>query len=70
MPLYEYVCKACGQEFEKMVRITEADTLPECPTCQSRRTQKRLSTFATRGSSQSGSSTAGASSCNSSGRFT
>ena len=68
MPLYEFVCKACGQEFEKMVRFAEAGTLPECPTCQSRRTQKRLSPFATRSTSQS--SSANASSCNSNGRFT
>lgn len=68
MPLYEYVCRDCGQEFEKMVRFSEADKLPECPSCASKLTQKRISTFASAGSSvSSGTSSSG---CGSSGRFT
>lgn len=32
MPIYEYKCKACGKQFEKLVR--HSDT-PDCPDCQS-----------------------------------
>lgn len=32
MPIYEYVCEACGHEFEKLVKVNAA--LPDCPECQ------------------------------------
>ena len=32
MPTYEYVCKACGQEFEVFQSITE-EPLKKCPEC-------------------------------------
>ncbi len=31
MPIYEYVCKACGEEFEKIVGFSEP--APPCPSC-------------------------------------
>ncbi len=68
MPLYEYVCQSCGQEFEKIVRLSEADRAPECPTCHGQETRKRVSKFASVGGSSSGGSVS-ASSCGSSGRF-
>jgi len=40
MPIYEYVCRACGQEFETLVRNEEK---PACPGCNSRRLEKKLS---------------------------
>ncbi len=49
MPLYEYRCKACGDVFEKMVRWSEADRSPICPTCFSQDTQKKVSTIASIG---------------------
>lgn len=30
MPIYEYVCKGCGEEFELLVR---GQTTPKCPAC-------------------------------------
>ena len=68
MPLYEYICSDCGQPFEKMMRFSEANQSPACPTCASINTTKQLSLFASSGSS---SATATASSCGtgSSGRF-
>ena len=30
MPIYEYVCKGCGDEFEALVRPNEAAQCPEC----------------------------------------
>ncbi|HET8701909.1 MAG TPA: zinc ribbon domain-containing protein, partial [Nitrococcus sp.] len=32
MPIYEYMCKACGHELEALQAISEAP-LQECPKC-------------------------------------
>jgi putative FmdB family regulatory protein len=72
MPLYEYRCKDCGEEFEKQLRFAEADALPVCPKCSSARTQKKLSrvmSFVASGAAGGASSSAG-SSCGSNGYFT
>lgn len=44
MPIYEYACRDCGQQFETLVR---SDTVPECPGCHSRQLERQLSVFAT-----------------------
>ena len=44
MPIYEYRCSSCGNEFERLVRAS--DTL-ECPSCQGHELDKKLSVFAT-----------------------
>ncbi len=62
MPLYEYVCNDCGQPFEKMMRFSELNQTPSCPTCAGINTSKQISLFASSGSSSS----SGASSCGSS----
>ncbi|PKO04114.1 MAG: hypothetical protein CVU41_18605 [Chloroflexi bacterium HGW-Chloroflexi-3] len=62
MPLYEYVCNDCGQPFEKMMRFSELNQSPSCPTCAGINTSKQISLFASSGSSSSSSS----SSCGSS----
>ncbi len=49
MPLYEYHCIDCGENFEKLVLFSEMYSLPECPACHSTHTQKRVSIFATGG---------------------
>jgi len=68
MPLYEYRCEKCGQEFEKMLRFDQSDELPVCPVCQSDDTRKRISAFSSRGSGGAFStSTPASSSCSSSG---
>ena len=48
MPIYEYACK-CGNQFEMLVR---SDTVPSCPSCRSTEVEKKLSVFATTGSSE------------------
>jgi putative FmdB family regulatory protein len=68
MPLYEYQCKACGEEFEKMMRFSEADQNPVCPSCQSPDTRKKISTIASRFNALGG-ATVSASSCGSRGGF-
>jgi putative FmdB family regulatory protein len=68
MPLYEYRCNQCGAAFEKMVRWAEAGSSPACPHCQSKDTQKKISIFASVGTS-SGNATAASGSCSSAGGF-
>ncbi len=48
MPIYEYTCNRCAHEFETLVR---SDTVPDCPSCHSTDLAKKLSVFATGGSS-------------------
>lgn len=44
MPIFEYTCQDCHNEFEALVR---SDTVPECPVCHSVSLEKKLSVFAT-----------------------
>lgn len=43
MPIYEYACEDCGNEFEMLVR---SDTVPACPICESTALEKQLSVIA------------------------
>lgn len=52
MPLYEYSCRKCHNDFELLIR---ADERPVCPACGSQRLEKQLSvTAAHSGSTQLG----------------
>jgi len=44
MPIYEYACGHCGQEFEALVR---QGATPECPGCHSTELARKLSLFST-----------------------
>ena len=69
MPLYEYICSDCGNEFEKMMRFDQAGERPRCPRCAGEDTRKKLSMFSSSGSqSDAGASSGGCGS--SSGGFT
>ena len=46
MPLYEYRCDACGRTFEELRSSREADAPIACPSCESDRTGRKLSSFA------------------------
>ena len=59
VPIYEYYCPDCDVEFEKLVKIAEANAAQDCPECGGRHTQKKLSTFATSGGSTGQSMAAG-----------
>ncbi|WP_298266541.1 zinc ribbon domain-containing protein [Geobacter sp.] len=43
MPIYEYLCEACGENFSRLQKMGagEADTV--CPKCGSREVRKRIS---------------------------
>lgn len=40
MPIYEYRCPSCGDQFEALVKLGET---PECPSCGSAEPEKLLS---------------------------
>jgi len=43
MPLYDFRCRSCGDEFERLVRKGET---VECPSCRGQDVERLLSTFA------------------------
>jgi putative FmdB family regulatory protein len=48
MPLYEYLCQACGKSFEVALSLDEYARHPAvaCPRCHSsQRVERQLSTF-------------------------
>lgn len=42
MPIYEYVCRACGTERDVMQKISDAP-LTTCPQCQAEAFEKKVS---------------------------
>lgn len=45
MPIFEYLCLACGHRFE-FLKLPAASTVPSCPACQSTNLERQLSGFA------------------------
>ncbi len=45
MPLYEYRCPKCGQDFEKLARASEADKPVKCPNCGEEGAERQVSLF-------------------------
>lgn len=52
MPLFEYRCLSCGNQFEF---LTRSGVAPACPKCESESLEKQLSVFAVGGASASAS---------------
>ena len=46
MPIYEYLCLDCGEKFEIVRAMKDADAPLACNKCQSQRTSRLLSLFA------------------------
>ena len=46
MPIYEFRCDACAEQFEELLR-TRDETLAPCPRCGSTSVTRLLSPFAT-----------------------
>jgi putative FmdB family regulatory protein len=49
MPIHDYRCSACGQQFELLVR---SSTVPACPHCASTALDRLVSLTAPQGSSR------------------
>lgn len=45
MPIYEYVCFDCGEKFELMRSMRDADVPTKCGQCHSSHTSRMLSLF-------------------------
>lgn len=43
MPTYEYICRACGHEFEEFHSI-KADPISICPKCRKKKVERRIGT--------------------------
>jgi putative FmdB family regulatory protein len=69
MPIYEYNCRDCGENFEKMIRFSDQYLIPTCPNCKNQNTQKKISTVASIGGTSSGLGGSTSSSCGSSRGF-
>jgi putative FmdB family regulatory protein len=45
MPIYEYICLDCGERFEAIRLMKDADAIIECQECRSEHTSRLLSLF-------------------------
>jgi putative FmdB family regulatory protein len=54
MPLYEYLCEKCGQQYESYKRPTEEKNEEACPACGGRAVKKGISLFTAKGTSPGG----------------
>jgi putative FmdB family regulatory protein len=61
MPIFEYRCQKCSEEFEKIIMGEEKNV--ECPQCGGTETKKLLSSFAVQSSTQVGFSESGPCPC-------
>jgi len=67
MPIYEYICHECGERFEIIRPIKEADSPIRCTTCQGHQTQRAVSVFYAQSGSRiiAGSNPSGCAGCTS-----
>jgi putative FmdB family regulatory protein len=62
MPLYEFACATCEEDFEELVLGPSTIEDVTCPTCGGREVEKKISTFASKVAGGSSSFSLGASS--------
>ena len=62
MPLFEFVCATCENDFEELVLGSRTIEEVTCPTCGGQQVNKKISTFASKVAGGSGSFSLGASS--------
>jgi putative FmdB family regulatory protein len=48
MPIYEYECNECGEDFEELVLSISAEKEVHCPICDSKSVKKKISLFGTK----------------------
>lgn len=51
MPIYEYRCNKCGEQFEVRQSIGADGSTLKCPVCNAEKPQKMISTFSSLGTS-------------------
>lgn len=54
MPIYEYQCRSCEEQFELLVSRSRAKKTPPCPACGSTETERVMSGFFGRSVSRDG----------------
>ncbi len=67
MPLYEFQCTDCKDEFEELVRSSAAVAEVKCPKCGGQHVRRKVSVFASKSSSGASFAGAPASSCSTGG---
>ncbi len=63
MPLYEFKCGECGEVFEVLLKMSERDTSPRCPSCGCGTTERLVSVCASRCSGGAGQGQGSCTSC-------
>jgi putative FmdB family regulatory protein len=63
MPLYEFQCADCQDDFEELVRSSAAVAEVKCPQCGSEQVRRKISVFASKSSGLSFAAAPAASSC-------
>ncbi len=58
MPIYNYVCKECGENFDLLVGVTAERVVAKCRKCGSKNVEKIVSSFSV-GNSTGNSSSSG-----------
>ena len=46
MPIYEFICIECGNEFERLVRKSSENNEIRCPKCHGSNLEEKVSSFA------------------------
>ena len=49
MPIYEFICEECFEEFEELVGFNQSEIDLSCPVCGSELIRKKISSFASLG---------------------
>ncbi|MFH1748579.1 MAG: FmdB family zinc ribbon protein [Planctomycetota bacterium] len=47
VPIYEYNCKTCGEQFEQLIRSQSEERGVCCPACGEQQVERKLSVIAT-----------------------
>ena len=63
MPIYEYTCRNCGEDFDLLRNIKDDDRNVECPYCREKDAERRMSVTSAKEVLKSVKSSVGSGSC-------